>query len=138
MGRPKKYSVPYTGEAEKRQAAFLEYLECVADCFGKPYDDRKERGEEASSLRDVCEEFGISIPKARKLLITAKVYTTEQSRRVAVLAVQGKSIEEIAKLTGLKRSSVSSYLPYQKLPYNMKETSRHAEDSKRYRERRKF
>ena len=39
--------------------------------------------------------------------------------------------------TGLSRSSVSSYQPYQKVPYNMAEVSRHAADSRKYRERRK-
>lgn len=40
-------------------------------------------------------------------------------------------------LTGLSRSSVSSYLPYQTFSYNMDECSRHAEDSRKYRERKK-
>lgn len=55
----------------------------------------------------VCVEFGIFIPKARKLLITAGVYATETSRRVAVLSVSGKSLEEIMAETGLSRSSVN-------------------------------
>ena len=39
--------------------------------------------------------------------------------------------------TDLSRSSVSSYLPYRKAPYNMTESSRHAADSRKYRERKK-
>ena len=146
MGRPKKHTTPYTGEPQQLEAAFNEYLSCIVDCFGKPYDDRDydaadasgQRGQRNStSLRAVCEEFSISIPKARKLLITAGAYSTTQSRRVGEFSAQGKSVEEIAMLTGLSRSSVSSYLPYQTFSYNMDECSRHAEDSRKYRERKK-
>jgi hypothetical protein len=150
MPRQKKHATPYTGDKKQMEAAFQEYLSCVADCFGKPYDDRecmnmecgnRESREsqigENTSLRAVCEEFHISIPKARKLLITAGIYSTEKSRMVAELTDQGKSVAEIMTRTGLSRSSVSSYLPYQKFSYNMEETSRHAEDSRKYRERKK-
>ncbi len=151
MGRPKKYNTPYTGDKENMEETFQEYLSCVADCFGKPYDDRDNKNISANysedegrggqrdftSLRAVCDEFSISIPKARKLLITAGVYSTEKSRMVAALSTQGKSVEEIVQLIGLSRSSVSSYLPYQRFSYSMDECSRHAEDSRKYRERRK-
>lgn len=142
-GRPKKHTIPYAGDKELMEAAFQEYLSCIADCFGKPYDDRDcgkdtpSVWRDAASLRSVCYEFRISIPKARKLLITVGVYSTEKSRLVAELSAQGKDIEEIAALTGLSHSSVSSYLPYQTFSYNMAECSRHAEDSRKYRDRRK-
>lgn len=143
MGRPRQHTSPYTGDKDHMEAAFQEYLSCVVDCFGQPYDDRDYDADcssgqrDSASLRAVCEEFSISIPKARKLLITAGVYSTEKSRMAAELSVQGKNVEEIAMLTGLSRSSVSSYLPYQTFSYNMDECSRHAEDSRKYRERRK-
>lgn len=136
MGRPKKHSIPYSGDRDQMEKAFREYLECIVDCFGAPYDDQQSTTGIAS-LRSVCEEFGISIPKARKLLITAGVYSTETSRRVVELSAAGKSLAEIMVETGLSRSSVSSYLPYQKVPYNMAEVSRHAADSRRYRERKR-
>jgi hypothetical protein len=117
----------------------------VADSFGAPYDDRDngsninaDSGNQRDiSIRVVCEEFDISIPKARKLLITAGVFSTAQSRQVAEFAAQGKSLTEIMSRTGLSRSSVNAYLPYTKIPYNLAETSRHAEDSRRYRMRKK-
>lgn len=86
MGRPKKHNIPYTGDKEQMKEAFQEYLFCVTDCFGKPYDDRDyeegslSRQRETASLRGVCNEFHISIPKARKLLITTGVYSTEKSQ----------------------------------------------------------
>ena len=136
MGRPRKHNVPYTGDRVQMKEAFQEYLSCVVDCFGAPYDDREEACDN-SSLRSVCEEFGISIPKARKLLITAGVYSTALSRKVAELSDQGKNVAEIMTMTGLSRSSVSSYLPYQEFSYKMRETTRHAADSRKYRERKK-
>lgn len=136
MGRPKKHDTPYSGDEEQIKKAFREYLDCIVDCFGAAYDDREATAGSAS-LRSVCEEFGISIPKARKLLITAGVYSTEASRKVAELSAAGKDLEDITAETGLSRSSVSSYLPYQKVPYNMAEVSRHAADSRKYRERKK-
>ena len=136
-GRPKKHSIPYSGDSTRQKAIFEDYLSCIANCFGEPYDDREERTEGEPSLRFVCDEFSISIPKARKLLITAGMYSTEQSRKVEELAAKGISVDEIGELTGLKRSSISSYLPYKKFSYKMDELSRHAEDSRKYRERRK-
>ena len=142
-GRPRKHPIPYDGDSEQMEAVFREYLDCVADCFQIPYDDREARPDDAPSFRDVCSEFYISIPKARKLLITAGVYSTEQSRCVAGLQQQGRSMTEMEQLTGLKRSSISSYLPYQRYAYHMDKASgadvlsRHAEDSRRYRERKK-
>lgn len=134
MGRFKKHNTPYSGDKEQLEAVFQEYMSCIVDCFGAPYDDRKE-GCGANSLRFVYEEFNISIPKARKILITAGVYSTSQSRQIAELSAQGRNLKEIMAITGLSRSSVSSYLPYQKYSYNMEEASRHAIDSRKYRER---
>ena len=136
MGRQKQHNEPYSGDREQMKKVFREYLSCIVDCFGAPYDDREATAGNAS-LRSTCEEFGISIPKARKLLITAGAYSTEASRRVVELSAAGRGLEEIMVQTGLSRSSVSSYLPYRKAPYNMAECSRHAADSRKYRERKK-
>lgn len=111
------------------EAVFQEYMSCIVDCFGASYDDRKE-GSGANSLRFVCEEFNISIPKARKIFIMAGVYSNLQSREIAELLEQGRNLKEMMEITGLSRSSVSSYLPYKKYSYNMEEASRHAIDSR--------
>lgn len=143
MSRPKQHLTLYTGDKNKLESAFREYLSCIVDCFGEPYDDRDDVGNcgqcecRTTSLREVCDEFNISIPKARKLLITAGVYSTEKSRTVAELFAEGKTVDKITVITGLSRSSVSSYMPYQSIPYNMTEVSRHTEDSRKYRERKR-
>lgn len=80
-------------------------------------------------------EFGITVLKARKLLITAGVYSTALSRQVANMYACGTKIEQTMKTTGLSRVSVHSYLPYTKIPYKLKELSANAERIQLYRER---
>ena len=82
-------------------------------------------------------EFGITALKARKMLITAGVYSTALSRQVAELHASGVEISRIMKITGLSRASVHSYLPYSKIPYNLDELSANAERIRLYRERKK-
>lgn len=53
------------------------------------------------SLRQVSEEFGITLMKTRKILITAGVYHTENSEKINSMREQGMSIPEIMKATGL-------------------------------------
>ena len=110
-----------------------EFMAAVADAFGS-YDDRDD--DTAPGLNAVAAEFGITSLKARKLLITAGVYSTALSRQIAELAAAGYKIEQMMKETGLGRASVHSYLPYTKIPYNLAELSANAERIRLYRERR--
>lgn len=80
-------------------------------------------------------EFGITALKARKLLITAGVYSTALSRQIAKLQSKKMKLEQIMSTTGLGRASVHSYLPYSKIPYNLEELSVNAERIRMYRER---
>lgn len=112
-----------------------EYMEALADAFGTPYDDRECQGKDHVSLNEVAAEFDITAMKARKLLITAGVYSTELSRKIQSLHESGKKIPEIERIVGLSRASVHSYLPYSKGSYNMQELSTNAERTKLYRER---
>lgn len=109
-----------------------EFMAAVADAFGS-YDDREDTT--FPGLNAVAAEFGITALKARKLLITAGVYSTALSRQVAELHASGVEISRIMKLTGLSRASVHSYLPYTKIPYKMAELSANAERIRLYRER---
>lgn len=112
-----------------------DFMLAVADAFGS-YDDRDN--DTACGLNAVAAEFGITSLKARKLLITAGVYSTALSRQIAELAAAGYKIEQMMKETGLGRASVHSYLPYTKIPYNLAELSANAERTRirLYRERR--
>ena len=111
-----------------------EFMAAVADAFGS-YDDREDTT--FPGLNAVAAEFGITALKARKLLITAGVYSTAVSRQVAELYAGGTEIDQIMKITGLSRASVHSYLPYSKIPYKLDELSANAERIRLYRERKK-
>lgn len=126
------------------------FMEVVADAFGE-YDDRVGKHntdgygivdghdsdtQHSPSLNAVATEFGITALKARKLLITAGVYSTETSRTVQFLC-KNHTIQEIMTITNLSRASVHSYLPYTKIPYKLEELSVNAERTKLYRERKR-
>ena len=128
MPRPKK-KPDYNPDQVMQDFMFV-----VADAFGS-YDDRMD--DTAPGLNAVAAQFGITSLKARKLLITAGVYSTALSRRIAELHSNGAEIERIMKITGLSRASVHSYLPYTKIPYNLAELSVNAERIRLCRERKR-
>lgn len=109
-----------------------DFMITVADAFGS-YDDRKDT--DPPGLNAVAAEFGITALKARKLLITAGVYSTALSRQIAELHTAGVEISRIMETTGLSRASVHSYLPYTKIPYKLDELSVNAERIQLYRVR---
>lgn len=111
-----------------------DFMAAVAGAFGS-YDDREDKT--FPGLNAVAAEFGITALKARKLLITAGVYSTALSRQVAELHAGGIKIDQIMKLSGLGRASVHSYLPYTKIPYKLDELSANAERIRLYRERKR-
>lgn len=130
-GRPKKKPT-YSEEM-----IMQELLSAISDAYLTGGNGKGETSSPAVSLRQVANEFDITLMKARKLLITAGVYHTEISEEVNELKAEGKTIEQIMELTGLKRSSVHSYLPYTKSIYNLKELSLYAERCRLYRARKK-
>jgi len=113
MGRPKKKK-DYDSKAEAQKL-----MNEVVAYFGINYDDRNPIQENGVSLRDVADHFGITLLKARRILITAGVYSTEISRRVQELYQTGKNEQEIMAITGLSRASVNSYIPYKRIVYNL-------------------
>jgi len=115
--------------------ALQEQIAAVAAYFGEPYDDRLPVDKDHVTLRDVAETFEITILKARKMLITAGVYSTRLSRQVQELSSEGKSQLEIMNITRLSRASVQSYLPYSRVIYNMPERSVDADRKKLQRNR---
>ncbi len=85
-----------------------DFMDTVAEAFGT-YDDRTDSRD--PGLNAVAAEFGITALKARKLLITAGVYSTALSRQIAELQSKKMKLEQIMSATGLSRASVHSYLP---------------------------
>lgn len=113
-----------------------EFTTTLADAFGS-YDDRDSE-EPQNSLNTVAAEFEITALKARKLLITAGMYSTTLSRKIVQMKQCGAGISEIMLTTGLSRASVHSYLPYTKISYNMDELSVNAARIRVYRERKRL
>lgn len=111
-----------------------DFMDTVAEAFGT-YDDRTDSRD--PGLNAVAAEFGITALKARKLLITAGVYSTALSRQIAELQSKKMKVEQIMSATGLSRASVHSYLPYIKIPYNLEKLSVNAERIRLYRERKR-
>ena len=109
-----------------------DFMTAVADAFGT-YDDREDTA--PPGLNAVAAEFGITALKARKLLLTAGVYSTALSRQIKELHSKKMKIAQIMSATGLSRASVHAYLPYTKIPYNLEELSVNAERIRLYRER---
>ncbi|MCR5147352.1 MAG: hypothetical protein K6C35_00100 [Eubacterium sp.] len=89
------------------------------------------------SIREVADHFGITLLKARKILITAGVYSTMLSRRVQEMTDEGKTVAEIMRELDLSRASVSSYLPYKRVIYKMPTLSVGADRKKMQRFRQK-
>ena len=113
-----------------------ELMAAVCDYYGTAVDDRREINGHVS-LREVAEYFDITVMKVRKILITAGLYSTKTSRKVQQLVQEGKSVPEIIDMTGLKKSSVNSYLPYTNIVYKLPDISIKAERQKQYRVRKR-
>ena len=113
-----------------------EMITKMAEAFGR-YDDRKGREQQRMTLNEAAALFGITSLKARKILITAGVYSTAVSREVQDLYRSGRSVAEIGRILNLSRDSVHSYLPYSKMIYKMDRLSTTAERELLYRKRKK-
>lgn len=109
-----------------------DFMDAVTEAFGS-YDDRTDSRD--PGLNAVAAQFGITALKARKLLITAGVYSTSLSRQIARLKSEEVELELIIHITGLSRASVHSYLLYTKGPYRLDKLSANAERVRLYRER---
>lgn len=120
-----------------RKMKFNEYLLDIAESFGEKYDDRYPRSKNTPSLRDVARQWGISIPKARQLLITSGLYSTNMSRKVKIMHENGMEIAEIAKKLHISTSSVSCYLPYKMHAYGMSAEIKKTDESRKYRLRKR-
>lgn len=87
------------------------------------------------SIRAVAKELELSPMKVRKILITANAYSTELSTEIGELWKDGKTVGEIAEMLNTSAANVNSYLPYERIIYNMEEKSVEADRQTRYRDR---
>ena len=144
--RPKKSG--YDSEAVQ-----ADQVRSVCDYFGRVFDD--DEAERHAALRghrpgdeqwkmimagdptisETAEAFCISPMKVRKLLITGGLYDTEIYREVQRLHKAGLSVEEIASQTSYAPVTVRSYLPYERVIYNLDERSVTADRLQRFKKR---
>ena len=127
MGRHPKYSNP-----EKITAAFIAAVAASYRSGGLAEDADKHKPQVL-----VAEEFGISRLKVRKILITTGDYKSPMTEEILRLKEQGKKPGEICEMLGIGRSTLNSYLPYEKGVYKLEGVSAGAERVARWRERKK-
>ena len=87
------------------------------------------------SVRALAKQMELSPMKTRKILITGGCYSTDLSTEIGELYQDGKTVTEIAELLNTTPANVNSYLPYERIIYNMEERSVEADRQARYRER---
>ena len=127
MGRHPKYLNP-----EKVTADFMS---AVAAAYRS--DDRAAGADDHTPQTLVAEKFGISRLKVRKILITTGDYVSPMTKEILQLKAQGKRAEEICEILEISRSTLNSYLPYEKGVYKLERVSAGAERVARWRERKK-
>ena len=86
-------------------------------------------------IKATASEMGMNPIKVKKLLITCGRLDYDVTGQIQRLLAYGKSIAEISEETGLKKSSINSYLPYSKAVYNTEKTSANAGRCDLYRRR---
>ena len=132
-----------------------EFIRKICSLYNDSYDDREEDsrpggeswvpGQKAlhTSLeafrRELRDDHGIemSTAKIRKILITGGLWTTERSREVAKLFEKHGNACKVAEELHLSIGLVTTYLPYQRIVYDLDEKSGNARRIDRWRERKK-
>lgn len=139
----------------ERKNPSAEFIDQICSLYNDVYDDREEDssigGEDwapgktalhtslAAFQKELEEGYGIklSTAKIRKILITGGCWTTERSREVGELYEKYGSVARVAKELGLSETLVKTYIPYQKVVYDLEEKSGNARRVERWREKRK-
>ena len=130
-----------------------ELVERVCSFFGRVFDDYEAerhaalRGhrpgdetwleimEDDPTISETAEEFGVTPMKVRKLLITGGCYDTELYRKIKQLRGKGLTVDQIAVATMKKPVTVRSYLPYERVIYNLEERSVNADKLQRFKQK---
>lgn len=98
--KPGQHPNKYYDPAVVLQAQIEAVKEVYADC---------------EEIKATALELGLAELKVRKLLITGKVISYEQTDTIKVLQREGKTLDQIITITGLSRASINGYLPYTKV-----------------------
>ena len=143
------------GRRREKKNPSADFIEQICDLYDDVYDDREEDssiggddwapGKMAlhtslnSFQKELEEGYGIklSTAKIRKILITGGCWTTERSREVGELYAKLGSVSKVAKELGLSETLVKTYIPYQKVVYDLDDKTGNAKRIDRWREKRK-
>ena len=130
-----------------------ELVEKVCTNFGRVYEDFEEerhlalRGHRTGdakreeimmgdpTINQTAEWFGITPMKVRKLLITGGCYDTKMYRDVKRLREKRMSVEQIGEKLKKRPESIRSYLPYERVIYNLEERSVNADRLQRFKKK---
>lgn len=72
--------------------------------------------DEKQEIKATAVELNLSELKVRKLLITSGKIAYPQTAEIIALLCEGKTTDQIQKITGLSRAAINAYLPYSKVP----------------------
>lgn len=142
------------GRRREKKNPSADFIEQICSLYNDIYDDREEDssigGDDWApgkmalhtslvAFQKELEKYGIklSTAKIRKILITGGCWTTERSREVAELYEKYGTVARVAKELGLSETLVKTYLPYNKVVYDLEEKSGNARRVERWREKRK-
>lgn len=143
------------GRRREKRNPSADFIEQICGLYNDIYDDREEDssigGDDwapgkmanhtslSSFQKELEEGYGIKLSSAkiRKILITGGCWTTERSREVAELYAKLGSVAKVAKELGLSETLVKTYLPYNKVVYDLEDKSGNARRVERWREKRK-
>lgn len=78
------------------------------------------------SVKDLSLDYGVSVEKMIKLLVTYGAYSSDLYDRIKDMRLSGKSNKEIMNIIGLSEKSFNRYVPYSKGIYGLKTPSDNA------------
>lgn len=128
-------------------------VEKVCSFFGRIFDDFEAERHEAlrghrpgdekwleimgndPTINETAAEFDIPAMKVKKLLITGGYYDTELYREIKKMKEAGLTVEEISKIIGKRPITVRSYLPYERVIYNLEDRTVNADKLQRFKEK---
>lgn len=130
-GRPKKK--PNVDTAKEVETMVKEACKRMKE----PFDDRIPRSADLPSMNSVAEEMCLTIIKLKRLLITGNYYSSTTSRAVQERVANGMPMDQICSELNIRPASFYANIPYSKGAYNLEEPSLFADQSVRYRERKR-
>ena len=105
-----------TGTKEEVDSIQESLVRDVCEFYGRQYEEG-DRGQ--PSMRATAEKFGISAMKVKKILVTGGLFQTETTDEIQRLYANGLTVKQISEIKNISVSNVNSYLPYEKVIYNL-------------------